>query len=225
MKPHSTKKAARTGKYWDILFKAVPGLVALASLVFGVYQYRANSNRAEQDRVKEAAQELRDKQVDLYLKASAVASEFAQESEAVTAEQKKKEFWGLFGEISVVENTPVMAAMKKFGDAIKDWDRVNNPPDFFLPPRKFDRGGTTFEQLADELSQAMRASLIAINSNQAAAQQIQGRLRRAPANKLAIAGKLQTLVLSMRVVGERDVNQTDGFFFRAAARPGDSSHS
>jgi hypothetical protein len=221
MKPHSIKKAARPGN-WDALFKATTSLVAVAGLVFGVYQYRANTDRAEKEKAKEAAQALRDKQVELYLKASAVASEFAQESEPVTAEQKKKEFWGLFGEINVVENTPVTEAMKKFGEAIKDWDRVNNPPDYFLPPRKFDRGGTTFEQLAEELSQAMRASLLKLNSNQPTAQQIQRRLRRAPTDQFAIAGKLQALMLGMRVVGERDVNQTDRFFFSAAVGPGDS---
>src|SRR5262245_60065350 len=55
-------------------------------------------------------------------------------------------------------------------------------------------------------------------SDQPSPQQIQRRLRCAPANQLAIAGKFQALVFGVSIVGKRDVNQTDRLFFGAAAR-------
>jgi hypothetical protein len=161
MKHHSiTKPTPQRKKNWDNLFKTVPAVVAVLSLGFGVYQYCDSRDRTAKQKAKEAQEEQRRQQKELYQAASKIASEFAQETKYETAEEQKKQFWGLFGQLSVVENTPVIEAMKKFRDAITEWDRVNNPPDFFLPPSKFDKGGITFAQLADDLSQAMRASLI-----------------------------------------------------------------
>jgi hypothetical protein len=60
--------------------------------------------------------------------------------------------------------------------------------------------------------------------DQSPPQHIQSRLRRPPANQLAISGQDKTLVFSVRVVRERDKNQTDRLFFSASVRAGDAGH-
>src|SRR4028118_2013940 len=59
-------------------------------------------------------------------------------------------------------------------------------------------------------------------AKEATAQEVERGLRGAPAYELAVAGEKQFAVLRVRVVGERDVDEADGFVFRAAARPGDA---
>jgi hypothetical protein len=177
MKTHATTKARPKRRInWDDLFKAITVLVAVAGLVFGVYQYRANGKRAEIEKANEAARIRREEQTKLCLNAIKVASEFAHETQSETADAKKRELWGLFAQINVVENTAVIEAIKKFRETMKEWERVNNPPSFFLAPSKFDRDGITFDKLAEELEQAMRASLLTLSSNQPPPQHIQRRL-------------------------------------------------
>jgi len=208
MKPHSTKHTVKTPKAnWDVLIKGITALVAVGSLAFGGYQYYANAQRAEIERAKQGQMELEKKQVDLCLAAIQVASEFAKESKRDKAEEKSQRLWGLFGQLKVVESETVKKEIKKFTGALNGWEKVNAPPADFLRPDQFIVAeGTTFEQLADELSDAMRNSLRSLNSNQATTQDIQRRLRRAPPNQFTIPRQNETLMLGMRFVGQRDID-------------------
>ena len=155
------KKAARTvepspsaGFNWDLLLKGVGALVAIAGVVFGVYQYNQRKDETRDARKYQH-----------YIKATSVAAGFAQASTKPEAEEKRKQFWEIYyGELSMVEDENVKKAMMNFGGAIKEWEKYNTGGSDFSAPTIFeldDKDGKpqTFDQLAYELSQACRQSL------------------------------------------------------------------
>ena len=165
MKPRQRKKTNGDKKpesaiNWDLVIKIVSALVAIAGTVFGVYQYY---HHKDQERVLA----LRNRQLELYFKATNIASKFSQTSTPQDAEEVRKQFWEIYyGELSVVEDENVKQAMMNFGGALKAWERINAPPSDFFAPSEFvyyqdgvDRQGITFEQLAYHLTQACRESL------------------------------------------------------------------
>src|SRR5258708_8959871 len=63
---------------------------------------------------------------------------------------------------------------------------------------------------------------LSLFSNQPSPQHIQSCLRRPPPNQLPIPRQNKSLMFSVRIVGERDEDQTDGLFFGASVGAGDS---
>ena len=59
-------------------------------------------------------------------------------------------------------------------------------------------------------------------SDESAAQEIEGGLGGAPADELAIAGKVEFAVLRLDVVRKGDEDGADGFFVRTSIRTGDA---
>jgi hypothetical protein len=142
----------------DLVLKIVGSLVAVAGLVFGVYQYRQQKD----DKVVSQKTEQKSQ---YYSKATSIAAGFAQASTKPEAEDKRKQFWELYyGELSIVEDENVKQAMQNFGGAVKQWEKYNTGGSDFSAPSIFeleDKNGNpqTFDQLAYELSQACRKSL------------------------------------------------------------------
>jgi len=60
--------------------------------------------------------------------------------------------------------------------------------------------------------------------NQSSSQQVQRRLRGAPANELAVARNDETAMFGVCIIGECDIHQTDRFLFAAATGPGDTCY-
>jgi hypothetical protein len=151
--PKSKPKPEKTTN-WDLIFKIVTAAVAIAGVVFGIYQY--NQNRL---------QEQKKRQYEHYVKASNIASRFAIASSKQEAEEARKQFWEVYnGELSIVEDENVKLAMMKFGGAVKAWEKENTPTSDFSAPSIFeleDASGEslTFEQLSYQLSQACKNSL------------------------------------------------------------------
>ena len=80
----------------DTVLKVLGALVGVASLTFGIYQYRtrfrSDERRQQQERI---ASQYKLKQ-DLYAKAMKSATDFAGASTAAEADTAKKDFWGLY---------------------------------------------------------------------------------------------------------------------------------
>jgi hypothetical protein len=107
------------------------GLVgALASFGWGVYQWRAKSDRElaqtrfEADRLAtsrkiEATKPFLERQLKLYTEASQVAATIATTADARERSKATRRFWELYwGELALVENQEVETAMVAFGDAL-----------------------------------------------------------------------------------------------------------
>jgi hypothetical protein len=149
----------------DTVLKIVGSLVAVAGLVFGIYQYRQQRENAERQKHEQESAQKNQQKEKYYDKAALVASEFARASTKQEAEDKSKQFWTLYyGELSIYEDEIVKEAMQNFGGAIKQWEKYNSGGSDFSAPSMFeleDKEGKpqTFDQLAYELTQACRASL------------------------------------------------------------------
>ncbi len=146
---------------WDLIIKAIGALVAIFGVFFGIYQY--NQSRIKD---KQASIESKKKQqYEHYIKATNIASRFAQASTKQEADETRKQFWGIYnGELSIVEDENVKQAMMNFGGAVERWEKYNTPSSDFSPPSIFELEDSkgeplTFSQLAYQLSQACRQSL------------------------------------------------------------------
>lgn len=107
------------------------GLVgALASFAWGVYQWRVKSDRelaqarSEADRVAasrkiEATKPFLERQLKLYTEVSQVAATLSTSADSGERGKATKRFWELYwGELALVENREVEAAMVELGKAL-----------------------------------------------------------------------------------------------------------
>lgn len=119
------------GLTFDQWLKLLGLLGGLGSFVWGVYQWRAKSDReltqdkAEADRIAatrklEATRPFLERQLKLYPEASQVAAVLATSTDAAERSVASKRFWQLYwGELALVENQEVEAAMVAFGKGLK----------------------------------------------------------------------------------------------------------
>jgi hypothetical protein len=103
---------------------------ALASFVWGVYQWRVKSDqelaqaRFEADRVAasrkiEATKPFLERQLKLYTEVSQVAATLSTSSDTAERGRANKRFWELYwGELALVENREVEVAMVEIGEAL-----------------------------------------------------------------------------------------------------------
>jgi hypothetical protein len=156
---------ASTGFNWDLMLKVVGALVAIAGVVFGVYQYKQKQEETNNQLLQKEKETREARKYEQYTKAAAIAAGFAQASTKQAAEEKRRQFWEIYnGELSIVEDENVKRAMMNFGGAIKEWEKYNSGDSDFSAPAIFeleekDGKPQTFDQLAYELSQACRLSL------------------------------------------------------------------
>src|SRR5262245_46171795 len=107
------------------------GLIgAIASFSWGVYQWRAKStqelaqakvevNRLAASRKVEATKPFLERQLKLYTEASQVAAAIATTGDNSERSKAAKRFWELYwGELALVENQDVEAAMVALGDGL-----------------------------------------------------------------------------------------------------------
>ncbi|WP_148714019.1 hypothetical protein [Chitinolyticbacter meiyuanensis] len=103
---------------------------AICSFLWGVYQWRDKSmqelevRRLEAERLAEtrrieATKPFLDRQLTLYSEATKVASQVATLGTTEAGKKARTRFWELYwGELALVENRTVEAAMKRMGDAL-----------------------------------------------------------------------------------------------------------
>jgi hypothetical protein len=153
------------GFNWDLMLKVVGTLVAVAGVVFGVYQYKQKQEETNNQIAQKKQEATEARKYQQYMKAAGIAAGFAQASTKQDAQEKRREFWEIYhGELSIVEDESVKKAMMNFGGAIREWEKYNSGDADFSAPSMFeleekDGKPQTFDQLAYELSQACRQSL------------------------------------------------------------------
>jgi len=120
---------------FDNGLKVLTVLGAIASFLWGVYQWREKSAQDLEARKHESARQVEtrrieatkpflERQLALYAEATRVAAQVATQGQSDAGKKALARFWELYwGELALVENRSVEAAMKRMGDAL----RVNAP--------------------------------------------------------------------------------------------------
>jgi hypothetical protein len=139
---------------FDEALKLVGALGALLSFAWGVWVWRDQSisrlrqtetenERLAESRRVEATKPFLERQLKLYTEAAQVAALIATSSDASTVVKSTERFWQLYwGELALVENREVEAAMVQYGTAL------DNPTD-----------RATLRQRSLDLATACRRSL------------------------------------------------------------------
>jgi hypothetical protein len=101
----------------------VKGLSILGGVVafgWGVYQFVATQQLQSETRRIEATKPFLERQLKLYTEATQATSVLATSKEKTEIETSTKKFWSLYwGELALVEDKRVEAAMIEFGDVLK----------------------------------------------------------------------------------------------------------
>jgi len=100
--------------------KTIGVLIAAAGFVWGVYQYFDKRDREIDNARVEATRPFLERQLTLYTEASQVAAVLATSDDASERAKAEERFWQLYwGELALVEDPRVEAAMVRFGQALK----------------------------------------------------------------------------------------------------------
>jgi hypothetical protein len=142
------------GLDFDRTFRIIGLLGAIGSFLWGVFVWRENrekelraataeQQRAAESRRVESTKPFLERQLTLYTEATQAASTIATSEDREELRKATARFWRLYwGELAMVEDREVEAAMKALGDALSD---------------SADRG--TLAPLSLRLAHACRASL------------------------------------------------------------------
>jgi hypothetical protein len=104
----------------DQWLKAFSAIGAVVVFAWGVIQFVATQRAQSKTRRIEATKPFLERQLHLYTQATQVAAVLATETRAAEREQAAKTFWRLYwGELALVENQRVEAAMVEFGGILK----------------------------------------------------------------------------------------------------------
>jgi hypothetical protein len=116
---------------FDDWLKILTVLGGITSFLWGVHQWREKSSQELEARTLESARlvETRrieatkpflDRQLALYAEATKVAAQVATQRDSDAGKAALARFWELYwGELALVENRSVEAAMKRMGDALR----------------------------------------------------------------------------------------------------------
>ena len=135
------KRADLRIKRWDILIKGIGAVAVLISIWFTYYQYNNSLKKEKQEREERAAKDAQQKereiqaalresqkpflerQLNLYFEAASTASKLSTLGDGPPREEARKRFWQLYwGELSLVEDKEVEAAMVRFGTALAQFE-------------------------------------------------------------------------------------------------------
>src|SRR5215470_16265347 len=100
--------------------KWIGAVVALGGLALGIANYLATARRDAETRSLEARKQYLTRQLDLYTDATRAAAKLATApKDSPEYDKARARFWELYwGELSMVENQGVEAAMKQMGDCL-----------------------------------------------------------------------------------------------------------
>ena len=103
----------------DGVVKLVTAVVAIAGFLWGIWVWRDNSEKTATTRRIESTQPFLTKQLALYTEATKTAAKIATSNDAREVAIATKRFWELYwGELALVENDEVEAAMVAYGRAL-----------------------------------------------------------------------------------------------------------
>ncbi len=105
---------------FDQTVKTLSILGAVATFAWGMFQYVENDKKQAETRRIEATKPFLDRQLTLYTDATKSAATLATTADSSERAAAMKRFWSLYwGELALVENRGVEAAMKRLGDRLK----------------------------------------------------------------------------------------------------------
>ena len=104
----------------DTVIKTFPSFIAAVSFLWGVYQFVKNQKAQAETRRIEATKPFLERQLKLYTEATQAAATIATSKQAEEINIASTKFWSLYwGELALVEDKGVEAAMIEFGEAMK----------------------------------------------------------------------------------------------------------
>lgn len=96
-------------------------LGAVVTFGWGVLQYTANEKAQAESRRVEATKPFLERQLRLYTEATQAAATIATSEDAAELAAARKRFWSLYwGELALVEDATVEAAMVRLGRALQE---------------------------------------------------------------------------------------------------------
>jgi hypothetical protein len=105
----------------EVWLKVLTVLIGFATLGWGMYQFNANQRAQAETRRIEATQPFLDRQLALYTEATQAAATLATSDDPDRLAAANARFWSLFwGELALVEDVDVEAAMVDFGAKLND---------------------------------------------------------------------------------------------------------
>ena len=116
---------------FDNGIKILTVLGAIASFLWGVYQWREKSSQELEAQKQESARQVETRRIEatkpflerqlvLYSEATKIAAQVATQGNSDIGKKALVRFWELYwGELALVENRSVEAAMKRMGDALR----------------------------------------------------------------------------------------------------------
>ena len=103
----------------DAWIKALSILGGVVAFGWGVIQFIASQNAQAETRRIEATKPFLERQLKLYTEATLAAATLATSKKADELDTATRKFWSLYwGELALVEDKRVEAAMVKFGEAL-----------------------------------------------------------------------------------------------------------
>jgi hypothetical protein len=103
----------------EALIKVLTLVGAMIAFIWGAYQFLATQRAQAETRRIEATRPFLDRQLGLYTEATLAAATLATSSSKEELTLSRQRFWSLFwGELALVEDTQVEAAMVRFGEAL-----------------------------------------------------------------------------------------------------------
>lgn len=109
--------------------KVLSILGAVVAFMWGVYQFTATQRQQVESRKLEATKPYLERQLALYTEATKVAATIATSSEDKAKDEATSRFWALYwGELSLVEDAGVEAAMVNLGKAVPSKDQAAIQP-------------------------------------------------------------------------------------------------
>jgi hypothetical protein len=109
-----------TGERIEQALKTLGVLIAVAGFVWGVYQYFDAREREFETARVEATRPFLERQLKLYTEASQTAAVLATSKNETERGKAEKRFWELYwGELALVEDPGVEAAMVRFGRGLQ----------------------------------------------------------------------------------------------------------
>lgn len=113
------KKPEPRPTFLDIAVKLAPPLLAIATLLWGIYTYGESVKRTAETRRIEASKPFLDKQLELYSEATLNAAILATSSDSASLAKAKLRFQELYwGELAMVERGNVESSMVAFKNAL-----------------------------------------------------------------------------------------------------------
>jgi hypothetical protein len=105
---------------WEAALRLLSILGAVIAFTWGVYQYVENEKKLASSRRVEATKPFLERQLKLYTEATQAAATIATSSDAAERAASIKRFWSLYwGELALVEDKSVEAAMVAFGQGLE----------------------------------------------------------------------------------------------------------